>query len=277
MMMGSAAPQDWSDRLAIIGAALKDASPGSNGNLAEARNFIMQRNAQRAQMGMIGSMFGSLSGDGQASSAPSAAGTLPMPGVTTQGPGVDGDPVSGGAATPPVTASPTAPVNGLPSITDPRVARFAMMAPMLGINPAPYIEVLKANQAHITATRGGQLYNDLTGRSAGALPNNEFINGSRVNSNDPNAPRFVGAPPVAGATPLYDAAGNTVDYRLPAGAAAAIDRSKAVEAKIAAANNAVAARNASTNAGGLGLSQVNSGNFAPPPGFIIGHPKAAKQ
>jgi hypothetical protein len=251
MMMGSAAPQDWSDRLAIIGAALKDASPGSNGNLEAARNFIMQRHMAQAQMGMmgqLGGLFGSQAPQFQDGAAPSVAAPTVASAVSPAGQGAPPagvDDLSGAMAQAATSAapgpSPEAPAPytyqpptqlpgpAAPSLSNPQTQQTLMRAAMFGVPGAKEaIDILDKSRPTVKIGPDGTPYDE---RSTSALmrrfANRSAVNGQIVDLNDPgNTNRMIPTSPTPGASPIYDNRGNVVDWQLPGGAAQAIAQSE---------------------------------------------------
>jgi hypothetical protein len=252
-MIGSAygAPDNWSDRLSIIGAALKDASPGSNGNLEAARNFIMQRRMAQAQMGMmsqLGGLFGSQAPqfqDGPAPSvaAPTVAATVSPAGQGASPAGLDdlsgamGQAATSAAPGPapqaaaPYTYQPPTQLPGAaaPSLSDPTTQQTLLRAAMFGVPGAKEaIDILDKSRPTVKIGPDGTAYDE---RSPAALmrrfANRSAVNGQIVDLNDPgNTNRMIPTSPTPGASPVYDNRGNVVDWQLPGGAAQAIAQSE---------------------------------------------------
>ena len=88
-------PQGLPDYLTIIGAALKDASPGSSGeNVLQARNMLAQRQMAQYQMGMMGRLGGLFGGQAQYQDGPSPNIATPTVAQATA-PAGDGAPTAG--------------------------------------------------------------------------------------------------------------------------------------------------------------------------------------
>lgn len=119
----SAAPQNLGDIISMIGATLKDASPGSNSDaIAQTRNYIQQRNMARYTMDMMNQaqgMFGT---------APQFTGGSPSPTVSAP---AQLSPDASGAARPP------GPSGGPPAGIGDLSAALAQAANQAAPAPAP--------------------------------------------------------------------------------------------------------------------------------------------
>lgn len=167
------APMSWQDRLAIIGAGLKDASPGSGGGNLMAIQQMMGARVQDAQKKALQARLLGLFG-GQAQEA------LPQQ-PAMQGPGVDGEPVSHGVMP---TPQPR-PAGGI-GLDDPRLPALMVQAKLAGIDLGPALEAMKAAQPLYHLGPNGEAYNEKSPAMAGRrFANPTVVNGQILDVNDP--------------------------------------------------------------------------------------------
>lgn len=218
---------NWSDALALIGATLKDASPGSSGdNIMNAQKLISGRQQQATKDAFAGKLQGLIGGQYQDGPAPTvsaptlAPAAAPAPadlGTTNMG-----LPQVQSTSQPYQYQAPqkTAPVG----IGDPRWLALAAQAQAAGYKMDDVLEVLKAQQPHVQVGPDGTTYNDKdTGALGRTFANRSNVSGTIVNLNDPNNEnRVISEAPVKGAMPVYDNRGHVTDWSLPGGAQGAI-------------------------------------------------------
>lgn len=194
-MMGAMypGPQGIGDVLSIIGASLKDASPGSSGeNLMQARQMMAQRAFQQYQMGLMGKLPGLFGGQAQYQEPPAATvgGQLPtqaVAGPSGAAPADIGD-LSGAlahevaqSAPAPAPDAPPAytgqlpqrvPGTGprIPSINDPQLqstlASLSIMNPELAKNLR---ENIVAAQPHVIIAPDGTAIDDKSSANVGKV------------------------------------------------------------------------------------------------------------
>lgn len=218
-------PSNWSDVLSILGASLKDASPGGGGNLTQAQQLIMQRRMAGAQMGAMGKMLGLFD---PAAPAASSATALPdtalpdtaMPQVPSSflpqdGYGPAGDPAGAigtavkqmapdpapmppaAAAAPQVPQVAAAAARG-PSLSDPNTQRTLAAAAMMGVPGAKeMIDMLDKAKPHVVVGPDGQAYSDNDAGMIGhRFGNPAAVNGWVLDQNDPrNLGQYFGKLP----------------------------------------------------------------------------------
>jgi len=173
-------PQGIGDVLSIIGASLKDASPGSQGTALEnARNLIAQRGMMHAQMQAMGQLNGLFGGQRSYQDGPAPALATPGPVGGPQSPIEDPAAAvaqSAGAMAPgPAPAAP-APYTyqppqvtstGQASLSDPNTQRTLAQAAMFMPDQSKFIlDLLDKAQPHI-ANINGFAINDKDGSNVG--------------------------------------------------------------------------------------------------------------
>lgn len=179
-----ASPSNWADRLAIIGAGLKDASPGSSGDALQGIMGLQaarqQKSQQDAVFAQIAGMLGPQTSPGQITGPAPSVGVARRPGLfggqaaanmndpSAALPVAEPTPDAGGPMDPgqpfAYQAGKTTP--GL-SIDDPRMAPLTLMAQKAGVPIKDLLEVLKAQQPHMMSAQDGTLVNDKSGKFEG--------------------------------------------------------------------------------------------------------------
>lgn len=236
------------DKLAMVGAMLKDAVGAYNGGSSDS---VMGLRSMLAQRQLMSSILGSMNGD------PNAA-----PGAPASAPGAPG--AAGAPGAPTAAAGP-----GI----NPR----AMQA-LAFINPQAARALVEQQkvQGETAVGPNGEVYRKYDPSMVGhvfAAP--QAVNNTVVNMNDPaNVNRVIPSAPVPGAMPVYDNRGQVVDWQLPRGAQQAIIASQAPTIAHNQAMERIGQFEAGTgrmNAGTQAAAQANtaSQNTAIlPPGFI---------
>lgn len=246
-------PQNWSDRLAIIGAALKDASPNSQGgNLSQAQQMLMQRQMAQAQMGMMGKLNGLFGGQAQYQDGPAPSVSAPsMLGASSAAPGgaPEGlsDPsaaIARGASSMAHGPAPASPApysyrpptriagSGPASLSDPATQQTILQAAMFGVPGAKEaLDILDKSRPTVKIGPDGTPYDE---RDVGALmkhfANRQVANDQVIDLNDStNNNRGLVSAPVKGAAPQYDNLGHVIGWGLPKSSAQAIGAAKAAE------------------------------------------------
>jgi hypothetical protein len=198
---------------------------------------------------------------------------MPSPGVPQAQPGaMPGAPQVGGV--------PNLPGARSSPLTPAMRKSLAMMAVLDG-KPDQAATILD-DKHHILAGPGGVMYDGDSGEVIGRIPTWKYTaSGDRYDEGDPNAPKFLGQAPVNGADRVFDQHGNPIGWRMADGSLQALNQnylatggSETHRANLA--NEDVARQNARSGAVSAGASAqnantttANSGNVAPPPGFVI--------
>jgi len=221
-MIGASAPtarfdpsqMSGADKMMMFGAMLHDTGNSLRGGDGDAvlatRNLLAQRQMYQNSLGMIRGLMGaqptynpgpdpsvsapSVADAANPSSAPAPTSLDDLTGALRQSAASVAPPPAAAAAAPYTYQPPTlAPGTGpLTSINDPRAAQLALAGPMLGIDPKPLIDVLKATQPQFdTARPGTQVINKLTGALGAKVSNPEYVNGRLVDPTAPDAPGYV--------------------------------------------------------------------------------------
>jgi hypothetical protein len=248
----------WSDRLMAAGAALGGDSATASG----IRQRAYERSISQQQIAYQRQMLASLM-----PSAPTYA-DGPAPQVSTQGMFGSQAPEQGASASAQPSAAPTPDVgdlsgnlsrmaptaapgpsaataqpwayqppqrtsNGSPgiSLSDPNLASKVAMYKAMGIDLAPSLEALKAQQPDIAIGSDGTPYDKKAPASLAMHFSNLSAVGDQIKDlNDKsNTNRALAKMPVPGANPVYDNQGNIVDWTLPSGAARAIGATEAAK------------------------------------------------
>lgn len=207
-----------SQKLMLIGSLLSDLGTGQGPqNLLQTQQYLAQQQQQARKQSALESLNGLFAGQ-----APSAPGAMGFDQAAAPGPYADG-----------MAPAPHAPKPGrVPSLRDPITQQALLRAQQAGVDPATYIEILKASDAgRKVEVANGVAYNPYETKPGDRVGVNlSNVNGFQVDTQDPkNAGRFL--PDLGeGEEPLYDARGNVVGVRNLAGAVQALAQREGTKA-----------------------------------------------
>ena len=130
---------------------------------------------------------------------------------------------------PQINAAPTRQAPKIPKINDGATIAKLLALKGQGVDIAPVLDVMKANQPNVTVGPGGEAYDQRDGSNIGrTFRSPTQVNGFNFDENDPNAPKYL--PQLEkGQEPLYDARGQVVGVRNMDGAIKSIADMKQAE------------------------------------------------